>query len=116
MKSNLDQNEKIAKMTFASVYPHYVNKVVRKGKTEGDLRQAIKWLTGFEEKDLQDVLDQALTFAEVFQKAQWNPEAGKIKGSICGIKISEIENPLTKKVRILDKLVDDLANKKKWIP
>ena len=106
-------DERIAAMTFASVYPHYVNKVEKKGKTKEELHQVIEWLTGFDVQTLQAHIGAKLTFEQFFQKADLNPNAHLITGLICGYRIEEIENPLTRKVRYLDKLVDELAKGKK---
>ena len=99
-------------MTFASVYPHYVTKVERKGRTKKELHQVINWLTGFDEKKLQELIDEKATFQIFFQNAKLNPHAHLTKGVICGYRIEEIKNPLTQKVRSLDKLVDELAKGK----
>ena len=107
-----EHNERIAKMTFASVYPLYLAKVERKGRTKEELHQVITWLTGFDEKILHQLIDEKVTFKTFFERAQLNPKAQLITGTICGYKIEEIEDPLTKKVRILDKLVDELAKGK----
>ncbi len=106
-------NEKFVKMTFASVYPHYVSKVEKKGRTKEELHQVIEWLTGFDNKTMQELIDEKATFETFFKKAILNPNAESIKGLICGYRIEEIDNPLTKQVRYLDKLVDELANGKK---
>jgi hypothetical protein len=108
-----EHNERMAKMTFAAVYPHYVTKVVRKGRTAEELHRVIEWLTGFDDKKIQDLIDQKATFEIFFQEASLNPNAHLIKGVICGYRIEEIENALTRKVRYLDKLVDELAQGKK---
>lgn len=110
---NSASDQRIANMTFSSVYPHYVTKVEKKGRTIGELHQVIKWLTGFDEKKLETLIKDKVTFKEFFQKAQLHPNAELITGLICGYRIEEIENPLTKKVRYLDKLVDELAKGKK---
>jgi hypothetical protein len=107
------QDERIAKMTFASVYPLYVNKVEKKGRTKEELHQVINWLTGFDDKQLQKCIDDRVTFEEFFQLATLNPNAHLITGVICGYQVEEIENPLTQQVRYLDKLVDELARGKK---
>lgn len=107
------QDEKIAKMTFASVYPHYLTKVERKGRTKAELHQVISWLTGLGEKEIQEELEAKRTFGEFFERCQLNPKSELISGLICGIRVEEIENPLTQKVRYLDKLVDELAKGKK---
>jgi hypothetical protein len=108
-----NHDERIAKMSFASVYPHYVTKVEKKGRTIEELHQVIEWLTGFNEKKLQELIKDKATFETFFQKASLNPKADLITGMICGYRIEEIENPLTKKVRYLDKLVDELAKGRK---
>ena len=106
-------NERMAKLTFASVYPHYVAKVEKKGRTKEELHQVVEWLTGFDAIKLKDLIDEKATFETFFKKAELNPNAELIKGTICGYRIEEIKNPLTKQVRYLDKLVDELANGKK---
>lgn len=113
MTDKISHDEKIAKLTFASVYPHYVTKVERKGRSEDELHQVITWLTGFDEKSLQKLMKDNVSFEGFFQKANLNPNASLITGSICGYRVEEIENPLTQKVRYLDKLVDELAKGKK---
>lgn len=113
MKITHEHNERMAKMTFASVYPHYLTKVEKKGRTNEELHQVIEWLTGFDGIKIQELIDEKATFEAFFKKANLNPNADLIKGVICGYQIEEIENPLTKQVRYLDKLVDELANGKK---
>lgn len=108
-----EHDERIAKMTFASVYPHFVAKVEKKGRTEEELRRVIEWLTGFDAKQLQKQIDDKVTFEEFFKRAKLNPNAKLITGVICGYRVEEIENPLTRKARYLDKLVDELAKGKK---
>ena len=95
--------------SVASVYPHYVAKVEKKGRTTSELHQVIEWLTGFDEAALQTHLDAGTTFAEFFAQAQLNPNVLAITGTICGVRIQEIDDPLMKKIRYLDKLVDELA-------
>jgi len=106
-------NERMAKMTFSSVYPMYVTKVEKKGRTKAELHEVITWLTGFNEKKLQDLIDKKVNFEAFFQQAKLNPNAHLITGLICGYRIEEIDNPLTQKVRYLDKLVDELAKGRK---
>ncbi|GEQ85805.1 hypothetical protein ULMS_13130 [Patiriisocius marinistellae] len=106
-------NERIAKMIFASVYPHYVTKVEKKERTKEELHQVIEWLTGFNKTDLQVLIDEKVTFEMFFQRANLHPNAHLIKGLICGYRIEEIDNSLTQKVRYLDKLVDELARGRK---
>ncbi|MEN9335955.1 MAG: hypothetical protein RLZZ500_942 [Bacteroidota bacterium] len=104
---------KIASMRFASVYPHYRLKVVKKGRTEEELIPVILWLTGFTKATLAACIENNDTFESFFEKAKLPPEAATIKGVICGYRVEEITNPLTQKVRYLDKLVDELAKGKK---
>lgn len=113
MKTTAGHDERIAKMIFASVYPHYVTKVESKGRTKEELHQVIKWLTGFDSKKLQTLIEGKVTFETFFKKAKLNPNAHLITGVICGYRIEEIENPLTKQARYLDKLVDELAKGRK---
>ena len=113
MKPTPEHNERIAKMIFASVYPHYITKVESKGRTKKELHQVIEWLTGFDDKKLKELIDEKVTFETFFKKAKLNPNAHLITGVICGYRIEDIENPLTKQARYLDKLVDELAKGKK---
>lgn len=103
----------MAKMTFASVYPHYVTKVQKKGRTKDELHQVIEWLTGYDDKKLQELVEQKVSFEKFFRDAALNPNAHLITGVICGYRIEEIENKLTQQVRYLDKLVDELAKGRK---
>ena len=100
-------------MTFAAVYPHYVTKVEKKGRTQQELNRVIEWLTGFDETKLRQLIEEKATFASFFEQATLNPNAQLITGMICGYRIEEIENPLTKKARYLDKLIDELAKGRK---
>lgn len=113
MNRTYDHDERIAKMTFAFVYPHILAKVEKKGRTKEELHQVIKWLTGFTEKTLQKYIKDEVTFEQFFQQAKLNPKAHLITGVICGYRVEEIESPLTQKVRYLDKLVDELAKGRK---
>ena len=113
MNRTSDHDERIAKMTFASVYPHYLAKVEKKGRTKEELHQVINWLTGFNERTLQKHIKDKVTFEQFFQHANLNPNAHRITGVICGYRVEEIENPLTQQVRYLDKLVDELAKGRK---
>lgn len=106
-------NEKIAKLTFASVYPHYVVKVEKKGRTVNELHGVIEWLTGFNFEKVNELIERKVTFEEFFSEATLHPNAHLITGLICGYRIEEIQNPLTQKVRYLDKLVDELAKGRK---
>ena len=112
MKTTSEHNEKFVKMTFASVYPHYINKVERKGKTKAELLRVIEWLTGFDELKLNELVAEKVTFETFFERATLHPNAHLITGTICGYRVEELINPLTRKVRYLDKLVDELANGK----
>lgn len=113
MKTTKEHDERIANMTFSSVYPHYVAKVEKKGRTIAELHQVIAWLTGFEAKDLQRLIKNQATFEKFFSEATINPKASLIAGLICGYRIEEIETSLTRQVRYLDKLVDELAKGRK---
>ncbi|TDQ16418.1 hypothetical protein DFQ04_2536 [Algoriphagus boseongensis] len=113
MKVTPEADEKMSKMKFFSVYPHYVKKVERKGRTKEELHQVISWLTGFSEDEIQKMIEDKVSFAEFFQKAKLHPNASLISGSICGYKVEEIEFPISRQVRYLDKLVDELAKGKK---
>ncbi len=113
MTTTKEHDERIAKMTFASVYPHYVAKVEKKERTEKELQQVITWLTGFQSKDLQRLIKNDATFEQFFAEATLNPNAVLITGSICGYRIEEIKTPLTRQTRYLDKLVDELAKGRK---
>lgn len=113
MKTTIEHDERMAKMTFATVYPHYLAKVEKKDRTKEELHQVIEWLTGFDDKELQKMIDEKVTFETFFQKAKLNSNVHLITGIICGYRVEEITNPLTKQVRYLDKLVDELAKGKK---
>jgi hypothetical protein len=106
-------NQRFAKMTFASVYPMYLAKVEKKGRTKEELLKVIEWLTGFDNKKLQELLRENVTFETFFQYASLNPNARFITGVICGYRVEEIEDPLTRQVRYLDKLVDELSKGRK---
>jgi hypothetical protein len=105
-------DERIAKMIFASIYPLYLVKVQKKGRTVTELNQIIEWLTGYNEKAIQELIDKKVTFEVFFKNATLNANIHLITGLICGYRIEEIENQLTKQVRYLDKLVDELAKGK----
>lgn len=113
MNNSNTHHERIAKMTFASVYPHYVTKVEKKGRTKEELHEVITWLSGFDNNTLQELINEKVTFETFFKRATLHPNAHLITGSICGYRIEEIENTLTKQVRYLDKLVDELAKGRK---
>ena len=113
MNNANNHDERFAKMTFASVYPHYLAKVEKKGRTKEELHQVIEWLTGYDEKKLQELIEEKVSFEKFFQKATVNPKVHLITGVICGYRVEEIENPLTQQVRYLDKLVDELAKGRK---
>ena len=113
MNNSNTHNERIAKMTFASIYPMYVVKVEKKGRTKEELHQVIEWLTGFDDAKLQELIQEKVTFETFFQRASLHPNEPLIAGLICGYRIEDIENPLTRQVRYLDKLVDELAKGRK---
>lgn len=113
MKDTSHHDDAIAKMTFGSVYPHYVTKVKKKGRSQEELHQVIKWLTGYTDKRLEKLVKDEITFEAFFDNAKLNPNAHLITGVTCGYRVEEIENPLTQKVRMLDKLVDELAKGRK---
>lgn len=110
---NNKQDERFAKMSFATVYPLYLAKVERKGRTNEELDQVIEWLTGFDKQKLRVLIEKKVNFETFFQQATLAPNASLITGVICGYRVEEIENPLTQKVRYLDKLVDELAKGRK---
>ena len=113
MSTTSHHDERVSKITFASVYPHYITKVEKKGRTQGELHQVIEWLTGFDEKNLKEHIKNKVTFEAFFKNASVNENAKLITGVICGYRIEDIENTLTKQVRYLDKLVDELAKGRK---
>ena len=112
MKTTPEHNERMAKTTFAAVYPYYVKKVESKGRTKKELHEIIAWLTGFNDKRIKELIEEKVNFETFFKRAKLNPNATLITGVICGYRIEEIENPLTKQVRYLDKLIDELAKGK----
>ena len=113
MNNSNTHNQRIAKMTFASVYPMYLEKVEKKGRTKEELHQVIEWLTSFDNKKIQELIKGNATFETFFQQASLNPNAHLITGVICGVRVEEIEDPLTQQVRYLDKLEDELAKGRK---
>lgn len=113
MNTTTKQDEFMAKMTFATIYPMYIAKVERKGRTKEELHQVIEWLTGFDEKKLIELIEEKVSFEKFFELANLNPNANQIKGVICGYRVEEIQNPLSQKIRYLDKLVDELAKGRK---
>jgi len=113
MRKTNKNDERIAQMTFASVYPHYLTKIEKKGRSKEELYQVIEWLTGYDEKKTHKLIDEKVTFEVFFQYALLNQNVHLITGVICGYRVEEIENPLTQKVRYLDKLVDELAKGRK---
>jgi len=113
-EARVDRKQKIFKMSFGSVYPLYVTKVEKKGRTKEELHTVITWLTGYSEKQLDKVVADGTDFETFFAKApRMNPNVGLIKGVICGVRVEEIEDPLMQQIRWLDKLVDELARGKK---
>ena len=113
MKDTSHHDDRIAGMTFSSVYPHYLSKIEKKGRTKEELHQVIEWLTGYDEIRLQELIQEKVTFEKFFQDASLNPNAHLITGVICGYRVEEIQNPLTKKARYLDKIIDELAKGRK---
>lgn len=113
MKVTPTHNERVARMIFAEVYPHYVAKIERKGRTKGELHEIIRWLTGFDSKQVQELIKEKVTLETFFQRASLNPNVRLITGVICGYRVEDIENSLTRQVRYLDKLVDELAKGRK---
>jgi hypothetical protein len=113
MNNSNTQNERIAKMLFGTVYPLYLIKVEKKGRTKQELDEVITWLTGYNAKKIQQLVKDKASFETFFAQATINPNAHLITGVICGYRVEEIENPLTQQVRYLDKLVDELAKGRK---
>ncbi|MDH4471968.1 MAG: DUF2200 domain-containing protein [Fluviicola sp.] len=113
MSTSPEHDARFAKMTFASVYPHYVKKVESKGRTIAELHQVIEWLTGFDAAKQQQLIDEKVNFEEFFKQATLHPNAHLITGMICGYRIEDIQTPLTKQARYLDKLIDELAKGRK---
>jgi hypothetical protein len=113
MTTTPEHDARIANMKFSSVYPHYVSKVEKKGRTKAELHQVIEWLTGFDAKKLDELIEEKVTFQTFFERADLNSNAELIKGVICGYRIEDIETPLTKQARYLDKLIDELAKGRK---
>ena len=113
MTTTPEHDARVAKLTFAGVYPHYVTKVEKKGRTIDELHEVITWLTGFEENKIKELIDRKVTFETFFNEATLNPNAHLIKGVICGYRIEDIETVLTRQGRYLDKLVDELAKGRK---
>ena len=108
----MNQDQRIAKMSFASVYPHYLEKIKKKGRTQEELLEIITWLTGFDSSIIQLMIDKKVSFEEFFQRASLNKDAMRIKGVICGYRVEEIQNELIQKVSNLDKIVDELEKGK----
>ena len=113
MNTTNTHNERMANLTFASVYPHYLTKVEKKGRTKEELHKVIQWLTGFNNEVIEQLIEDKVTLRTFFERANLNPDSDKITGVICGYRVEEIDNDLTRKVRYLDKLVDELAKGKK---
>jgi hypothetical protein len=113
MKISATQDERFARMLFSSVYPLYLEKVKKKGRTAAELQQVITWLTGYDKKKMEALIYEKATFETFFKQATLNPNSYLITGLICGYRVEEIQNPLTQQIRYLDKLVDELAKGKK---
>jgi len=108
------KNDRVYALVFAGVYPHYVKKVETKGRTKEELHEVLRWLTGYDEKGLQKVLDDKIDLRTFFDQApMMNPNVSLIKGVVCGIRVEDIEDPLMQKIRWMDKLIDELAKGKK---
>lgn len=113
MKTTPEHDQRMAKTVFAAVYPYYVKKVESKGRTVQELHKVIEWLTGFDEYKLKELIDEKVTYATFFERATINPNAHLITGVICGYQVEEIENPITRQARYMDKLIDELAKGRK---
>lgn len=113
METTPEHDKRIAKITFSSVYPHYIDKVEKKGRSKDELLTVINWLTGYSEADLNQLIEEKVTFETFFERATLNPNAELIKGVICGYRVENITTPLTQQIRYLDKVVDELAKGKK---
>ena len=113
MKPTAKHNERIERMTFASVYPHYVNKIEKKGRKVEELHQVIEWLTGYDDLKIKEAINNKDSFKIFFENAKLNPNAKLITGVICGYRIEEIDNKLTRQVRYLDKLIEELSKGRK---
>ena len=115
MKVTAEKNEQVAKMVFASIYPLYLNRLVKNGRTKEELNQVIEWLTGFDEDKLQVLIDEKVTYETFFKKAKMHPNAHMIKGVVCGYRIEDIEDEfeLYKQCRQMEKLIDELARGRK---
>lgn len=115
MKVTHEKNEQVANMVFGSIYPHYLNRIVKNGRTKEELNQVIEWLTGFDEAALQKLIDEKATYKTFFEKAKIHPNANLIKGVVCGYRIEEIEDEFEvyKQCRQMEKLIDELAKGRK---
>jgi hypothetical protein len=113
MNSGNKHDERIAGLMFSQIYPHYVAKVEKKGRTKEELHRVIRWLTGYDERELLSHAEGQTTFEQFFEHARLPAQASLITGTICGYRVEDIENPLTRQVRYLDKLVDELAKGRK---
>lgn len=110
---NAKDNTRVYRMSFASIYPLYIKKVERKGHTKEEVDKVLFWLTGYNQKTLQEQIDRKTDLETFFAEAQLNPNVSKITGVICGYRVEDIEDPLMQKIRYMDKLIDELANGKK---
>lgn len=108
-----EHDKRIEEMTFASVYPHYLSRLIKNGRTEAELHQVIEWLTGYDATKVQELIDEKVTFKTFYGEAKIHPNAHLIKGLICGYRIEDITTPLTQQCRFLDKMVDELAKGRK---
>jgi len=113
MTDTSHHDERVAKMSFASVYPHYLARIEKNGRTKDELHQVIEWLTGYDEKKLEDIIANKTNFETFFKEATLNPNANLIKGVVCGYRIEEITNKTTRECRYMDKLIDELSRGRK---
>lgn len=110
----MDEKPRVFAMSFASVYPLYVQKAAKKGRTKEEVDEVIRWLTGYSDEQMRQIIDEKVDVEAFFARApRWNPNAGLIKGVVCGVRVEDIEDPVMQKIRYLDKLVDELAKGKK---
>ena len=109
-----EHHERVAKIVFGSIYPHYLDKVIKKGRSKEELHQVLEWLTGFDQGQIEALIEEKVDIKTFFERATIHPNAHRIKGVICGYRIEDLDNELTKKARYMDKVVDELAKEKRW--
>lgn len=106
-------NDKVYQMSFSKVFPLLVNKAVKKGRTKAEVEEITRWLTGYSQRELEELLEKSVTYAEFFQNApELNANRNMIKGTVCGVRVEDIEEPIMREIRYLDKLIDELAKGK----